>query len=58
MFTMRMFNTKIKNIFKRMKEKWDAYLVRMAESNKQLYGNKRLDCCGMNQSAKTHNQKN
>ena len=38
----------MKKFFKKLKEKWDRYLERLAESNKELYGNQRLDCCGLN----------
>ncbi len=31
-----------------LKAKWNRYLERMAENNKKLYGDQRLDCCGMN----------
>jgi hypothetical protein len=30
------------------KEKWNAYLKRLAESNKQLYGSGKPDCCDIN----------
>ncbi len=42
---------------KSLKAKWNRYLEKMAESNKKLYGEQRLDCCGMNHensSKETH----
>jgi hypothetical protein len=36
----------MKNFFKELKDKWDGYLKRLAETNRKLYGNSRLDCCG------------
>jgi copper chaperone CopZ len=38
----------MKNIFKTIKIKWNNYLKRLAETNKQLYGSGRLDCCSLN----------
>lgn len=42
----------MKNFFKRLKEKWNAYLKRLAESNQKFYGNGRLDCCDLNKQDK------
>ncbi|MBN1797062.1 MAG: hypothetical protein JW822_00680 [Spirochaetales bacterium] len=46
----------MKKFFKRIGKKLNAYFERLAESNNKLYGNKRLDCCDMNnkQSKITH----
>ncbi len=33
---------------KNIKIKWNRYLEKMAKTNEKLYGNQRLDCCGMN----------
>lgn len=33
---------------KNLKSKWNRYLEKMAETNEKLYGEQRLDCCGMN----------
>jgi len=47
----------MKKFFRKLKEKWNRYLERLAESNKELYGNQRLDCCGLNKS-REQGQKN
>ncbi|MGN0361768.1 MAG: LDCC motif putative metal-binding protein [Bilifractor sp.] len=38
------------NIFKRIKETWNAYLKRMAAENKKEFGSQPLDCCKMNRT--------
>lgn len=49
----------MKNIFNRIKKKWVNYLTRLAETNKKIYGDKRLDCCQLNghKYAKYHGNK-
>jgi len=47
----------MKRFFKRLKENWDRYLERMAESNKKLYGNQRLDCCDLNKKPEINKRK-
>jgi len=38
------------NIFRQIKESWNAYLKRMADANKKEFGNQPLDCCKMNRN--------
>lgn len=33
---------------RRIKKRWNAYLEKMSETNKKLYGGKKLDCCTIN----------
>jgi len=42
----------MKNPFLSIQKKWNNYLDRLAKVNQDLYGNKRLDCCDVNQSKK------
>lgn len=46
----------MKKFLKRLKAKWDAYLNRMANTNEQLYGKGRLDCCDLNKSDKKNHR--
>jgi hypothetical protein len=36
------------SIWKRIKQSWNKYLERMAQSNKEMFGNERPDCCTIN----------
>ncbi len=38
----------MKRLFQIFRQKINNYLERLAASNNKLYGNKRLDCCDMN----------
>jgi hypothetical protein len=35
----------MKKLLHRLKTGWDRFLERLAASNKELYGNRRPDCC-------------
>jgi hypothetical protein len=37
----------MKNFIKRIKEKIDAILKRMAENNRKEFGSKRMNCCDL-----------
>ncbi len=38
----------MRNIFAKIKKRFNNYLERMAEENKKNFGNQRLDCCSIN----------
>jgi len=38
----------MKSPLKVIRKRWNAYLERLAKVNQELYGNKRLDCCDLN----------
>lgn len=38
-------------IFRRIKKRWNSYLEKLTETNKKLYGGKKLDCCTINRNS-------
>ena len=40
----------MKTFFKRLKQKWNRWLERMAKSNQELSGGGRLNCCDLNKA--------
>ncbi|MDA3838669.1 MAG: LDCC motif putative metal-binding protein [Candidatus Delongbacteria bacterium] len=40
----------MKNFIRRIKDRINAFLERLAESNKKEFGTKRMDCCDLKDS--------
>jgi hypothetical protein len=38
----------MKKLLRKIRKRINAYVERLAESNRKYYGDKRLDCCDMN----------
>lgn len=38
------------NIFKKIKKRWNRYLLKLAKANEKEFGHKRLDCCDLNKT--------
>ena len=43
-------------VFINIKERWEAYLKRLAKANTLIYGDNRLDCCALNRMPDTIKQ--
>ncbi len=39
-------------MFRKIKQSWNAFILRLAKENEKQFGNKRADCCDLN---KPHN---
>lgn len=46
------------NPIKSIKRRWTDYLERLAKVNEKMYGNKRLDCCDLNNNQQSQNSTN
>ena len=39
-------------MFKKIKQLWNAFLIRLAKENQEEFGNRRANCCDLNKPRK------